>query len=371
MVLSKWYDDNKGLPMLKVLFRDVLGTSKLSTITHTMEIIDYLVEKRHLTPSNFNIISDIITLTRHYGLQELIRSIFPSFPEERKETFTQMFSPHRQRIMKFGMILTPSDVRLIDNLYNIPSMEYTDTWSMISDLEDRTIINDRMGKFIRSLENLNLRLALNALTEGTKSALASKPKLPDTPQVQGSYQMPEMSPSQFNQLLREVSRWWQLHGNVNMLNVILSEFKVIPVVLMEEKHEPRALFKHLEAIGLISKANVDIIIETIVLGGHFSLERVIQKSIPTFPELRKVEIKKFSKYRQNVLNFGKVIDKNDMQTIGFLYDLYMPELKDPWCLIFQLEKDGILTDDLHAKQAFIDKLMKNKMKAEARALNKF
>ncbi|XP_033111678.1 uncharacterized protein LOC117112668 isoform X2 [Anneissia japonica] len=364
MVVSKWYDDNRSLTMLKVLFRDYVTTGKMATITNTMDLLNDLFNSAYLTPSDLTILCETINLTKHYALQERIKSTFQSFPDVREGTVSIKFKPHRQRLMKFGMALTPADVTLINGLYNTPLKEYADAWSMISDLEDNLIIKEEdMTGFYGSLNILNLRLALNALKEDISPA--------DTLQVPDAYQMPAMSPLQFNQLLEDVSKWWEHYGNLNMLKVILSEFNVIPVALIEEATNPRPLFEQLKGSGLISKVNVDVIIQTVVLGGQNGVEPKIKELIPTFAGLSQVVITKFSKHRRNLLEFGKVIGGSNKEKIGYLFNLYVPELKDQWSLIFQLEKGGILTDDLQVKEAFVNKLLDNDMIAEAQALNTF
>ncbi|XP_033111709.1 uncharacterized protein LOC117112680 isoform X2 [Anneissia japonica] len=289
----------------------------------------------------------------------------------------------RQKLMKFGMALTPADVRQIDGLYNTPCKEYEDAWTMIIDLEKNLKIKEDMTDFYQSLEALNLRLALNALKEDiantpsalgtnfTSPALVYRTRPVGSPHIQEAYRMTELSSLEFNQLLGNVSSWWEHYGNVNMLKVILSEFKVIPVSLMEEQNQPRSLFQLLKGSGLISQSNVDVIIETVVLGGQSGVEPKIKESIPTFPGLNQVEINSFSKHRRNLLEFGKVIGTSNKERIGYLFDLHVPELKDQWCLIFQLEKRHILTEDLHVKQAFVNKIMDNGMIAEAQALNTY
>ncbi|XP_033111671.1 uncharacterized protein LOC117112667 [Anneissia japonica] len=382
MVVSKWYDDNRSLTMLKVLFRDHVAIGKLATINDTMDLLNDLFKSSQLTPSDLTILGETINLTKHYALQERIKSTFQLFPDVREGTVSIKFTPHRQRLMKFGMALTPKDVTLIDGLYNTPLKRYADAWIMINDLEDQLKIKEGdMKEFQQMLETLNLRLALNALKEdisGTSSAFGIPstssvlvPSPTPTLQVPEAYQMPKMDRLQFNQLLGDVSTWWKRYGNVNMLKVILSEFKVISVVLMEEKSEPRSLFELLKGSGLISEADVDVIIETVILGGQSGVELKIKESIPTFPGLNTVEITKFSNHRQNLLEFGKVIDGSNKERIGYLFGLYVPELKDQWSLIFQLEKGLILTEDSHVKQAFVKKLNDNGMVAEAKALNTF
>ncbi|XP_033109606.1 uncharacterized protein LOC117110885 [Anneissia japonica] len=183
--------------------------------------------------------------------------------------------------------------------------------------------------------------------------------------------MQELSELDFNQLLKDVSSWWERHGNLNMLKVILSEFKVIPVAQMEEQSQPYSLFRLLIGSGLISKSNVGVIFEVVDLGDLSGVEEVIRKSIPTFAGFKKIEITSFSVHRRNLLEFGKVIDRKNIAHIEDLYRPNEPKSKDQWCLILELEKSGILTDDPKVKEAFVKKLIDNGMRAEAEALDTF
>ncbi|XP_033109294.1 uncharacterized protein LOC117110639 [Anneissia japonica] len=164
-VVSDWYDRHRSLSMLKVLFRDKVENGKLSTVTDTMELLNNLFRHDHLSLQNLKILCDTISITEHFALQWKIKENLSSFPDVKKGTISEIFTVHRQKLMKFGMELTPADVTLIDGLYNTPRKDYADAWSMITDLENRLIISKRkMKKFIDSLKILNLSGALNALT---------------------------------------------------------------------------------------------------------------------------------------------------------------------------------------------------------------
>ncbi|XP_033125618.1 uncharacterized protein LOC117123713 [Anneissia japonica] len=164
-VVSSWYDGNRSLPMLKVLFRDKVEYGKLSTATDTMELLNNLFIHDYLSSQNLGLLCDTISATKHFALQWKVKEIIPSFPDVKEGNISVTFTPHRQRLMKFGMVLTPADVTQIDGLYNTPRKDYTDGWEMITDLEDRLIISEgRMKEFIYSLKIHNLSLAINALT---------------------------------------------------------------------------------------------------------------------------------------------------------------------------------------------------------------
>ncbi|XP_033118161.1 uncharacterized protein LOC117117803 [Anneissia japonica] len=166
MDVSEWYDSNQCLPMLKVLFRDHVEIGRLSGLTNTMELLNELVTRNHLHLKNIGILCDTISITEHNGLQQKIAKRLPSFPDVKDRIITKQFTNHRRKLMKCGMKLTSADVRGIDGLYNIPLKKYTDSWSMITDFENRMeIIDGDMEEFIDSLEILKIPLALNALKD--------------------------------------------------------------------------------------------------------------------------------------------------------------------------------------------------------------
>ncbi|XP_033126239.1 uncharacterized protein LOC117124199 [Anneissia japonica] len=170
-VVSKWYDRHKCLPMLKVLFRDVVDNHQLSPKSRTMDLLNILFARGHLSSQNLGLLCDTISITKQLGLLSEIKQKLPSFPDVEEGTISTKFTPHRQKLVKFGMVLTPADVKQIDGIYNTPCKEYTDGWSMISDLENRLIISEgNMKEFTDNMKFLNILLALNALTEGISSS---------------------------------------------------------------------------------------------------------------------------------------------------------------------------------------------------------
>ncbi|XP_033103766.1 uncharacterized protein LOC117106506 [Anneissia japonica] len=163
--ISQWYDSHKCLPMLKVLFRDKLDNHELSQVNGTMDLLNKILARGHLSSQNLRILCDTISVTKHFGLLLKIKKKLPSFPDVKEGTISGSFTPHRQKLMKFGMVLSSGDVKQIDGLYNKPCKDYTDRWSMISDLEHQQIMSeDNIKKFIDKMKILNLPLAIKALT---------------------------------------------------------------------------------------------------------------------------------------------------------------------------------------------------------------
>ncbi|XP_033111699.1 uncharacterized protein LOC117112677 [Anneissia japonica] len=380
--VARCYDDNKCLSMLKVLFRDKVADQTLAEITCVMDLLNDLSARGHFGPDDLTLLHDTISITKHFALGKELKNKFPSFPDVKEGNISTKFELHRQKLMKLGMTLILADVTKIDGLYNEPLKRYPDSWSMIIDLEDNLeIVKGKMDDFIESLTTLNLRRALKALTEdiGDTSIATLRPSsttdAPDTDRAnkdilqEEPYIMPKLSQEDFNQLLVDVSSWWKKLGNISILKVILSEFKDIPVAQIEQKNQPNALFRLLLGPGHISPADITVLVEAAVLGGQRGVEEKIKKTIPTFPGLSKIVICRFSKHRQNLMKFGNVIDTDNIEAIGDLFDL--DKQTDQWGLIFQLEKNLKLTDDPTIKESFIKKLKDNDMIGEAKALNTF
>ncbi|XP_033111246.1 uncharacterized protein LOC117112287 [Anneissia japonica] len=167
MVVSNWYTENKCLTMLKVLFRDMVDNMKLAVRTNTIDLINELVTQGKMSAKDPTLLYDTISITGHnIALQTKIKEKLPSFQDVEGGTVSTNFTAHRQKLMKLGKNLKQADVMAIDGLYNTPRKTYEDSWSMITDLEDRLEISEgNMDEFIESLKILELPLALKALTD--------------------------------------------------------------------------------------------------------------------------------------------------------------------------------------------------------------
>ncbi|XP_033098482.1 uncharacterized protein LOC117102329 isoform X2 [Anneissia japonica] len=166
-IVSNWYGGESNVSMLKVLFRDKVEKGNLSSVTSTIDLLNNLFTSDHLSSWNLGLLCDTISITKHFALQWEIKKKLPSFPEVKKGTISTEFTPHRQKLMKFGLALTTDNVKEIDGLYNTLPKMYTSSWIMITDLEDRLIISEGNLKiFIDRLRTiLNLQQALNTLAE--------------------------------------------------------------------------------------------------------------------------------------------------------------------------------------------------------------
>ncbi|XP_033123161.1 uncharacterized protein LOC117121883 [Anneissia japonica] len=159
-VFSQGYDSDDSLNMLKVLFRDKMDINELSLATNVMDLLNNLIKRNHLSLQNIGLLCDVISVTKHWYLPTKIKEKVPKFPDVMKGTISTEFTSHRQKLMNFGMSLSKADVTKIDGLYNEPyKKDYTDSWSMISDLEKRLIISEEnMEEFADMMKNLGLTL---------------------------------------------------------------------------------------------------------------------------------------------------------------------------------------------------------------------
>ncbi|XP_033098486.1 uncharacterized protein LOC117102330 isoform X2 [Anneissia japonica] len=173
-VFSEWYDQRGYLSMLKVLYSDLVDASLLFTASKTMDLMYMLMACGELDSTNLKIIYDTINSTATYGLEKKIKSQIPSCPNIRDVIISE-FTPHRQKIMKFGMALMDDDIVKISELYNKPVKEYADTWSLIMDLERQMVISEANNEdFIEHLKKNGLHQAVNALTEGVRVSIKRK-----------------------------------------------------------------------------------------------------------------------------------------------------------------------------------------------------
>ncbi|XP_033124957.1 uncharacterized protein LOC117123215, partial [Anneissia japonica] len=120
MVVSNWYDENRCLSMLKVLFRGMMDNVKLAEINNTIDLLNELVVRGELSAEDPTLLYDTIRITGHFALQKKIQETLPSFPDVKEGTISTSFIPHRQKLMKLGKTLTADNVAQIDGLYNTP-----------------------------------------------------------------------------------------------------------------------------------------------------------------------------------------------------------------------------------------------------------
>ncbi|XP_033119902.1 uncharacterized protein LOC117119200 [Anneissia japonica] len=157
--------------MLKVLYRDLLKNNyELNKATKVMDLMNLLIASGDLHSTHLNLLYDTINITKQYGLEREIKDVLPVFQNVR-DAVISTFTPHRQKVMKLGMVLIDEDLKKICGLYNKPVKEYADTWSLIMDLEhNRIICEGKMDTFIEKLNSLKLQHAVEGLTEEIPNA---------------------------------------------------------------------------------------------------------------------------------------------------------------------------------------------------------
>ncbi|XP_033099494.1 uncharacterized protein LOC117103108, partial [Anneissia japonica] len=329
-VVSQWYDSNKSVPLLKVLFRDKMDKYELSPETYTMDLLNILFKRGHLSSQNLGLLCDTISITKQLGLLTKIKEKLPSFPDVEEGTISKTFTSHRQSLMKLGMVLTQANVTQIDQLYNTPPKNYTDGWSMINDLEDQQIIREgNMKEFTDSLKILQLSLALNALTEAQKEDFKKV-----APVSTRDFAVDE---SVFPRVLLTVSQ--SIGADLNIWKVALKD-EIMNANTVHKAAEATELFDALRETAKLKADDISILLETIKLTGVLRL----QNHIPNCPRLDNIKITHFSKFRQSVMAFGMQLIDRDIRLIVQRYEL-PGQYSDKWSLVMDLEDNLILADD--------------------------
>ncbi|XP_033124124.1 uncharacterized protein LOC117122595 [Anneissia japonica] len=180
-VVSDWYDEHIPINMLKVLFRDHIGdTYSLHTSSKTIDLMNML-KTFCWSPADLTLLYDTIKATKQFGLEHDIQNKMPSFQIDKniRDKEITVFTLHRQRLVKLGMSLTPSDVQKISDLYKV---KHTDRWSLIMDLEHNMVIcEENMDTFIDKLKTHNLHQAVKSLTEDIPKPSSNPGQASDIP----------------------------------------------------------------------------------------------------------------------------------------------------------------------------------------------
>ncbi|XP_033112087.1 uncharacterized protein LOC117112963 [Anneissia japonica] len=325
-VVSSWYDSNRCLPMLRVLFRDKVDNQELSKVTDTMDLLNILFARGHLGLQNSGLLCDTISITKHLGLFSKIKEKLPSFPNVEEGNISKTFTSHRQKIMKFGMELTIASVTQIDGLYNTPCKRYADSWEMISDLEERQIISKgNMKAFTDSLTILNPTGGVN-ITEAL---------------------------SDFSVLKAVVSSWYDSNRCLPMLKVLFRD--KVENVKLSKVTGTMDLLNILFARGYLSLQNSGLLCDTISITKHLGLLSKIKEKLPSFPDVEEGTIStKFTPHRQKLMKFGMVLTLADVTQIDGLRNMPCKEYADSWEMISDLEDKHVISEE--KMEEFIDSL---------------
>ncbi|XP_071958835.1 uncharacterized protein [Antedon mediterranea] len=147
-----------------------------------------------------------------------------------------------------------------------------------------------------------------------------------------------------NSLIVEVDTFWGELGDVNLLKLLLYEFKSnIALIKIQNGEDAHDLFRLLIGPGIISDSDVTVLIEAVFLACLFGLaSKIKDRLVPSFEGFEGFVVHKFSKYRQDLITFGLTMCKKTWEKLQKQY--YSIKPKDHWDLIFNLEINGKLKD---------------------------
>ncbi|XP_033103043.1 uncharacterized protein LOC117105844 [Anneissia japonica] len=316
--ISEWYDRLGSISMLKVLYRDHVTTAKtLSNASTTRELLDDLTVSGNLSRTNLNILYETINLTQQFGFIPKNVNLRPLFKNV-SDIEISKFAQHRQNLVRLGMILTQTDVVIIDGAYNIPQKRYQSSWHLIQDLEYRMIIREgNMNAFIKTLNERELYLAVEALAEGISDRI-------------------------FLQLLEDISEWYDRLGSIRMLKVLYSGY--LTDVILYNASKMRDLLDNLIASGNLSSTDLSILYETINVTEQFDFKPKNKNMQPLFKNVRKIVISKFTQYRQSLVKLGMVLTPSDVENLDNVFNMPLKKYVDSWHLIKDLEYRMIIRE---------------------------
>ncbi|XP_071949618.1 uncharacterized protein [Antedon mediterranea] len=165
--VSTWYDERNLFRQLKVLYRDLISVANIDKARGTLDLLNELRNSGKLSSDNLELLYQTINVTQQFGVINLLPQSFI----KAKEVEITKFTLYRLQIVDFGNALTHEDIGKIDALFNTPSKNYEDCWSMILDLEHRQkICEEKMEEFINNLRRLELESAVKSLTKVMEEA---------------------------------------------------------------------------------------------------------------------------------------------------------------------------------------------------------
>ncbi|XP_071952298.1 uncharacterized protein [Antedon mediterranea] len=168
---SQWYDRRHLLNKLKILYKDLLSNGQLDKASNTNQLLNFLMEREHLTSHDLTLFYETIKATEQFGLASKIYEEIGTNQNVRKIPILK-FTPHRLMLIQFGEELTEKDIRKINDFYNDAEQVYDDQWHLIMDLEMRNIICEgNMQSFIKHLNRMELKGPMQVLKVQNKSAI--------------------------------------------------------------------------------------------------------------------------------------------------------------------------------------------------------
>ncbi|XP_071954580.1 uncharacterized protein [Antedon mediterranea] len=168
---SQWYDRRHLLNKLKILYKDLLSNGQLDKASNTNQLLNFLMEREHLTSHDLTLFYETIKATEQFGLASKIYKEIGTNQNVRKIPILK-FTPHRLMLIQFGEELTEKDIRKMNDFYNDAEQVYDDQWHLIMDLEMRNIICEgNMQPFIKNLNRMELKGPMQVLKVQNKSAI--------------------------------------------------------------------------------------------------------------------------------------------------------------------------------------------------------
>ncbi|XP_033096795.1 uncharacterized protein LOC117101039 [Anneissia japonica] len=333
-IVSEWYDHHGYIRMLKVLYRDCVDDyGKLIEASVTMELMNLLITSGKLNSKDLSILCDTIKATDTFGLLNEIERKIPSCLIIRDEKISK-FTHHRQKVMKLGMALWDEDVVKISQLYPIEN-GYEDSWSLIMDLEYRTIIQKgKMKAFIDKMEENELVQAVKALTEDISVASSNT--------VVG-FGEEEIDDNDLQKLLPVFTEWYDNIDYTSRLKVLYRDL-IKNAHLLNKASSTNDLLNLLITSGNMHST---VLKATMKATDTFGLEYEIEQKIPSCPKLRDVrDVRIFSPHRRKLLKFGMVLVHDNIERIKGLYNekLKGKDYQSRWSLIMDLEHQMIICE---------------------------
>ncbi|XP_071944123.1 uncharacterized protein [Antedon mediterranea] len=154
----------------------------------------------------------------------------------------------------------------------------------------------------------------------------------------------DLTDAELTILMARVSGWCTTNGiNLNKLKVVMSEFTndKLTLATIQKKSNALDLLKLLREAGLINPTDISVLIEIIKLSGIEGVQSEIKEEWKV-PKFKDVQIKHVREHRKKLLAFGRKVSKENVKTIGFLNSILVDENTDPYFLILELERNGLL-----------------------------
>ncbi|XP_071964200.1 uncharacterized protein [Antedon mediterranea] len=227
----------------------------------------------------------------------------------------------------------------------------------------------------RCLDNPTVPCERNSMiTQGFQRLFLTDPKRPTIPkkptliksatgQQVGTLRR-ESREKKFQQMLMQVSKWFEEHISLDMLKTLCKD-KIKCLSDLQKAETPKELFEFMKNDGHLTAINFKIIIEIIDVTGKTGVLEVNKLLKDTY-EKADHQIKSFTRYRQKLIDFGTRLGDDNIATLIQLENVSKKHRNNQWTVILDLEQRGILNE--HYLQPFIDNLKDNELTSMAKIL---